>query len=72
MPIRCCSIGKRLINPVIFAALLNELMPKHFKQYDELDLPKVADEVLKQWDAEDTFGQSLELRKDAPPVVFYE
>jgi len=61
-----------LINPVIFAALLNELMPKHFKQYDELDLPKVADEVLKQWDAEDTFGQSLELRKDAPPFVFYE
>jgi len=44
----------------------------HFKQYDELDLPKVADEVLKQWEAEDTFGQSLELRKDAPPYVFYE
>ncbi|MCB0771321.1 MAG: isoleucine--tRNA ligase, partial [Flavobacteriales bacterium] len=47
-------------------------MPKHFKQYDELDLPKVADEVLKQWDTEDTFGQSLKLRKDAPPFVFYE
>jgi len=47
-------------------------MPIHFKQYDELDLPKVADEVLKQWEVEDTFGQSLELRKDAPPFVFYE
>ena len=47
-------------------------MHKHFKQYDELDLPKVAEEVLKQWEAEDTFGQSLELRKDAPPFVFYE
>jgi hypothetical protein len=47
-------------------------MPKHFKQYDELDLPKVANEVLKQWEAEDTFGQSLELRKNAPPFVFYE
>ena len=72
MPIRRCSIGKRSTNPVIFAALLNELMPIHFKQYDELDLPKVADEVLKQWEVEDTFGQSLELRKDAPPFVFYE
>jgi len=47
-------------------------MDKRFPQYDELDLPKVADEVLKQWDAEDTFGKSLELRKDAPPFVFYE
>ncbi|MCC6841351.1 MAG: isoleucine--tRNA ligase [Flavobacteriales bacterium] len=47
-------------------------MAAHFPQYDELDLPRVADEVLKQWEAEDTFGQSLQLRKDAPPFVFYE
>ncbi|MFN6176522.1 MAG: isoleucine--tRNA ligase [Flavobacteriales bacterium] len=47
-------------------------MDKRFPQYDELDLPKVAEEVLKQWEAEDTFGRSLELRKDAPPFVFYE
>jgi|LakMenEpi03Aug12_release.lakeMendotaPanAssembly.Ray.scaffolds.fasta_scaffold02522_9 isoleucyl-tRNA synthetase len=47
-------------------------MDKRFPQYDELDLPKVAAEVLKQWEAEDTFGRSLELRKDAPPFVFYE
>ncbi|MFT3884537.1 MAG: isoleucine--tRNA ligase [Flavobacteriales bacterium] len=47
-------------------------MDKRFTQYDELDLPKLADEVLKQWEAEDTFGKSLELRKDAPPFVFYE
>jgi isoleucyl-tRNA synthetase len=47
-------------------------MAARFPQYDELDLPKVAEEVLKQWDAEDTFGKSLDLRKDAPPFVFYE
>lgn len=47
-------------------------MSKKFPQYDELDLPKVAEDVLKQWEAEDTFGRSLELRKDAPPFVFYE
>ena len=47
-------------------------MAARFPQYDELDLPKVAAEVLKQWEAEDTFGRSLELRKDAPPFVFYE
>jgi isoleucyl-tRNA synthetase len=47
-------------------------MDKRFPQYDELDLPKVAEEVLNQWEAEGTFAQSLELRKDAPPFVFYE
>ena len=54
-------------------------MDKRFPQYDELDLPKLAADILKQWEAEDTFGQSLELRKDlptgqagAPPFVFYE
>ncbi|HNU57998.1 MAG TPA: class I tRNA ligase family protein, partial [Flavobacteriales bacterium] len=47
-------------------------MDKRFPQYDELDLPKVAEEVLKQWEAEDTFGKSLELRKDSEPFVFYE
>jgi isoleucyl-tRNA synthetase len=47
-------------------------MDKRFPQYDELDLPKIAGEVLQRWEAEDTFGKSLELRKDAPPFVFYE
>lgn len=47
-------------------------MDKRFPQYDELDLPKVAEEVLQQWEAEDTFGQSIALRQDAEPFVFYE
>ena len=47
-------------------------MDKRFPQYEELDLPKLAEEVLKQWEAEDTFGKSLELRKGASPFVFYE
>ena len=47
-------------------------MAARFPQYDELDLPKVAEEVLKQWESEDTFGKSLELRRNAPPFVFYE
>ena len=47
-------------------------MDKRFPQYDELDLPKVAEEVLKQWEAEDTFGQSLKLRSGREPFVFYE
>lgn len=45
---------------------------KRFPQYDELDLPKVAEEILNTWEQEDTFVQSLELRRNAPPFVFYE
>ncbi|MDQ3100287.1 MAG: class I tRNA ligase family protein, partial [Bacteroidota bacterium] len=47
-------------------------MSKHFPQYDELDLPKLAQDILAIWEKENTFAQSLELRKDAPPYVFYE
>ncbi|HMN05963.1 MAG TPA: isoleucine--tRNA ligase [Flavobacteriales bacterium] len=47
-------------------------MDKRFPQYDELDLSQVAADILQTWKAEDTFGQSLELRRDAPPFVFYE
>ncbi len=59
--------------PAIFADLFAKpAMDKRFPQYDELDLPKVAADILAIWDAEDTFGKSLELRKDASPFVFYE
>lgn len=59
--------------PAIFADLFAKpAMDKRFPQYDELDLPKVAADILAIWDAENTFAKSLELRKDAPPFVFYE
>ncbi len=47
-------------------------MSRHFPQYDELDLPRLAQDILAIWEKEDTFGKSLELRKDAPEYVFYE
>ncbi len=47
-------------------------MAQRFPQYEELDLPLIGEEMLARWVAEDTFGQSLELRKNAPPYVFYE
>ena len=64
---------RRSTRPVIFAAPLEPAMAARFPQYEELDAPKVAEEVLKQWEAEDTFGKSLALHhKNAPPFVFYE
>ena len=47
-------------------------MDMKFKEYKGLDLARTAEEVLKQWDADDTFGRSLRMREGAPAFVFYE
>ena len=43
-----------------------------FKEYKGLDLAATADEVLKQWDAHDTFRKSITTREGHPSFVFYE
>ena len=43
-----------------------------FKEYKGLDLPQLAADVLRQWDAEDTFHQSISTREGHPAFVFYE
>ncbi|MDR0687445.1 MAG: isoleucine--tRNA ligase [Prevotellaceae bacterium] len=47
-------------------------MSKKFPEYKGLDLPRINKEVLEKWKKEDTFAQSLALRKGHPPFVFYE
>ncbi|MFI3281257.1 MAG: isoleucine--tRNA ligase [Rikenellaceae bacterium] len=43
-----------------------------FKEYKGLDLAAVASEVLKEWDADDTFHKSITTREGKPTFVFYE
>ncbi len=43
-----------------------------FKEYKNLDLPVLAEEVLHEWDAEDTFHKSISTREGHPAFVFYE
>ena len=43
-----------------------------FKEYTGLDLSKVAKEVLKDWDSNESFKKSISLRNGAPKYVFYE
>lgn len=43
-----------------------------YKEYKQLDLPNLAEKVLKQWEEERAFEKSVELRKDAKPFVFFE
>ncbi|MCL1887596.1 MAG: class I tRNA ligase family protein, partial [Kiritimatiellaeota bacterium] len=39
---------------------------------NKIDFPAMEREVLRFWDAHDTFKKSLEARKDAPRYVFYD
>ncbi len=43
-----------------------------FKEYKGLDLAQTASDVLKEWDADDTFHKSITTREGHPTFVFYE
>ena len=43
-----------------------------FNEYKGLDLAAIANEVLKKWDADDTFHKSITTREGHPTFVFYE
>ena len=43
-----------------------------YKEYKLLDLPAVADQVLKYWEENDIFQESIESREGNKPFVFYE
>jgi isoleucyl-tRNA synthetase len=42
----------------------------NFKEYKQLNLPKVAEEILEQWKADDTFSKSITNREGQPPFIF--
>ena len=43
-----------------------------FTEYKGLDLPKLANDVLGEWDVKDTFHKSITTREGHPTFVFYE
>jgi len=43
-----------------------------FKEYNRLNLSKIAKEILKDWDSNKSFEKSITLREGAPKYVFYE
>ena len=46
-------------------------MGSKYKEYAQLDLPKLAEEVRADWEKNDVFAKSLETRKGNEPFVFY-
>jgi len=47
-------------------------MARKYKEYKQLDLTKIAEEVRHFWEDNRIFEKSLENRKDNEPFVFYE
>ncbi|MFM7217957.1 MAG: isoleucine--tRNA ligase, partial [Bacteroidota bacterium] len=47
-------------------------MAKKYPEYKQLDLPSVAEEQLRKWDAEKTFEASIRIREGSPAYTFYE
>lgn len=43
-----------------------------FKEYDGLNLPNIAEQVLEKWKADKTFEKSMSSREGKPSYVFYE
>ncbi|MFD2724968.1 isoleucine--tRNA ligase [Hyunsoonleella rubra] len=47
-------------------------MSAKFAEYKELDLPKVAEEILNYWQENNVFEKSVTTREGNEPYVFYE
>src|SRR5882757_4705276 len=47
-------------------------MPNKYKEYQQLNLPAISQEILARWEAEQSFQKSITLREGSKPFVFYE
>src|SRR6202046_4254249 len=47
-------------------------MANKYKEYQQLNLPGIGQEVLAKWEADRAFEKSVELREGSIPFVFYE
>lgn len=47
-------------------------MSKKFTEYKGLNLPKINEEILKEWNDKKTFEQSISLRDSNKPFIFFE
>ncbi|MFT3908883.1 MAG: isoleucine--tRNA ligase [Ferruginibacter sp.] len=47
-------------------------MPARYKEYQQLNLPAISQEILENWGKTEAFEKSIELREGRPSFVFYE
>ena len=47
-------------------------MSTRYKEYQQLNLPSISEEILAKWNAAQAFENSVSLRDGHKPFVFYE
>ena len=47
-------------------------MSDKYKEYQQLNLPAIGEEILAKWEKDQAFEKSVELREGKTPFVFYE
>lgn len=47
-------------------------MASQYQEYNQLNLPQIGKDVLQQWEAQQAFEKSVDIREGATPFVFYE
>src|SRR6478609_3469599 len=47
-------------------------MSLKYREFSQLNLPSIEQEILEKWNKENTFEKSVEERAGATPFVFYE
>src|SRR6195952_1556874 len=47
-------------------------MAAKYKEFSQLNLPSIEQEVLARWEASHAFEKSVEIREGAEPFIFYE
>ena len=52
--------------------LLKQAMSIKYREYKQLNLPAIGQEMLSKWAETEAFEKSVSLREGATPFVFYE
>src|SRR6187549_1756262 len=47
-------------------------MSLRYKEYSQLNLPSIGNEILQNWEEKNAFEKSVQLREGKTPFVFYE
>jgi len=47
-------------------------MALKYPEHKQLNLPQIAEGVMKEWENNKTFEQSISIREGATPYVFFE
>ncbi|SKA10497.1 Isoleucyl-tRNA synthetase [Chitinophaga eiseniae] len=47
-------------------------MSSKYQEYNQLNLPQIEKDILQQWELQQAFEKSVEVRDGATPFVFYE